>query len=86
MVRGKRLTAHMWDRYIKKNHPLSNSSLVDSVMLHHAASYDPTLPHLDLNGKVNGEGVYHHFVTGKICLLSTAISFSKRARRGITIK
>ena len=28
-------------------------------------SYDPTLRHLDINGKVNNEGVYHPFVTGK---------------------
>ena len=33
-------------------------------MLHHDVSYDPTLLHLDLNGKVNNKGVYHHFVTG----------------------
>ena len=33
-------------------------------MLHHAVSYDPNLRHLDLNGKVNYEGGYRHFVTG----------------------
>ena len=34
-------------------------------MLNHAVSYDLTLRYLDLNVKVNDEGVYHHFVTGK---------------------
>ena len=47
----------------EKNHLLSNSSLVDAVMLHHAVAYDPTLRHVDLYGEVNGEGVYRHFVT-----------------------
>ena len=55
----------MWDRYINKNHPISDSSLVSDVMLHHAVSYDPTLRHVDLDIKVNGKGNYHHFVTGK---------------------
>ena len=27
-------------------------------------SYDPTLRHVELDGNVNGEGVYHHFATG----------------------
>ena len=64
MVWGKWLTAQMWACYINKNHPLSDSSLVDYVMLHHSMSYDTTLRNLYLNGKVNDEGVYHHFVTG----------------------
>ena len=56
------LTAQTWARYINKNHPLSDSSLVDAVMLHHAVSYDLALRHLDLNGKVNDEGVYDHYL------------------------
>ena len=52
-VRGKCLMAQMWGHYINKNHPLSNSSLVDAVMLHHSVSYHPTLQHVDLYGKVN---------------------------------
>ena len=64
MIRGKWLTAQIWDRYINNNHPLSDYSLVDAVMKHHAVSYDQTLRHLDLNGKVNDEGVYNHFLTG----------------------
>ena len=63
MVRGKWLTAQMWAHYINKNHPLSDSYIVYAVMLHHDVSYDPTLRHLDLYGKVNDRGVYHHFVT-----------------------
>ena len=54
----------MCARYISKNHPLLDSSLVDVVMLHHAVSYDPTLQHLYLRAKVNEEGFYHHFLTG----------------------
>ena len=38
LVWGKWLTAQMWDRYIKRNHPLLDASLVDAVMLHHAVS------------------------------------------------
>ena len=38
LVQGKWLISQMWDRYIKKNHPLSDASLFDSVMLHHAVS------------------------------------------------
>ena len=64
MVRVKWLLAQMWDRYINKNHPLLDSPLVDVAMLHHAASYDPTLQHLYLRAKVNDESVYHHFLTG----------------------
>ena len=33
-------------------------------MLHHAVSYDPTLRHIDLNGKVNDETVYRRYLTG----------------------
>ena len=66
MVWGKWLTVQMWDRCINKNHPLSNSSFLDSVMFNHDVSYDPTLRHLDLNGKVNYESADHHFVTGEI--------------------
>ena len=54
----------MWYRYINKNHPISDSPLVNSVLSHHAVSYDTTLRHVDLDGKVNGEGVYYDFVTG----------------------
>ena len=63
MVQGKLLTAQMWACYINKNHLLSDYPLVDAGMLQHAVSYYPTLRHLDLNGKVNDEGVYHNFVT-----------------------
>ena len=38
LVRGRWLTAQVWDRYINKNHPLSDDSRVDAVMLHHAVS------------------------------------------------
>ena len=65
LVHGKWLMAHRWDYYINNNHILSYSSIVESAMLHHDVSYYPTIWHLDLYGKVNGEGVYHHFVTGK---------------------
>ena len=34
-------------------------------MLHHYVSYDITLLHIDLYVQVNGEDVYHHFVTGQ---------------------
>ena len=64
MVRGKLLTANMKAHYINKNHPISDSPLVDTVMLYYAVSYDPTLRHVDLIGKVNDKGVYHHFLTG----------------------
>ena len=50
--------------YINKKHHFSESSLFDAVILHHAVSYDPTLRHVDLYGKVNGDIFYHHFVTG----------------------
>ena len=53
LVWGKLLTAHMWARYINKNHLLLGASLVDAVMLHHDVSYDLILCHLDLDGKVN---------------------------------
>ena len=36
IVRGNWLTDQMWDRYINKNQPISYSSCVDAVMLHHA--------------------------------------------------
>ena len=54
----------MWAHYINNNHPPSYFLLVDAVMIHHAVSYDLTLRNLDLNVKVNDEGVYHHSVTG----------------------
>ena len=38
LVWGKLFTAHIWDRFINNNHPLSDASLVDDVMLHHAVS------------------------------------------------
>ena len=64
MVWGKWSMAQMWARYINKNHPISDSSLVDAVILHHAVLYDLILQHLYINGNVNEGGVYHHFVTG----------------------
>ena len=64
MVWGKWLMDQMWDRYIIKNHHISDSSLVDAIMLNHAVPYDPTLRHVDLDVKVNCEGVYHYFGTG----------------------
>ena len=85
MVWGKLLKAQMWDHYINKNNHISDSSLVDAMMLYHDVSYDPTICHIDLYGKVNDDGVYHHFMTGKIRLLSTDIRFAKRVRRGMTI-
>ena len=84
MVWGKLLKAQMWDHYINKNNHISYSSLVDAIMLHHDVSYDPTIFHIDLYGKVNDEGVYYHFMTVKICLLSTDIRFAKRVRRFTT--
>ena len=86
MVWGKWLTDQMWARYINNNHPFSDSSLVDAVMLHHAVSYDPTLRNLYLNGTLIDEGIYHHFLTGKNILLSTDIRFKQRARQGMTMK
>ena len=65
MVWGKLLKAQMWDHYINKNHHISDSSLVDAMMLNHDVSYDPTICHIYLYGKVNDEGVFHHFTTGK---------------------
>ena len=65
MVRFKFLTDQMWNRYINKNHPILDSSIFDAVILHHSVSFDPTLRHLDLDVKVNYEGIYHHFVIGK---------------------
>ena len=64
MVQGKWLVSQMWAHYINKNHPLLDYSIIAVGMLHHAASYDLTLQHLYLRGKVNDEGVYHHFLTG----------------------
>ena len=53
MVWGKWLKTQIWACCINKNHPLSDSSLVDTVMLNHAVSYDPILRHLDFDEKVN---------------------------------
>ena len=53
----------MWDCHINKNHLLSYSSLVDAVMVHYSVSYDMTLHHIDLYGKLNDKGVYHRFMT-----------------------
>ena len=64
MVRGKWLTARMLVRYTNKKYILSCISLIDAVMLHHAVSYDATLPHVELYGNLNFKGVYRHFVTG----------------------
>ena len=38
LVRGKWLTAQIWGCYINKNHTISDASLVDAMMLHHAVS------------------------------------------------
>ena len=38
LVWGKWLTALMWPCYTNKNHTLSDASLVDTMMLHHAVS------------------------------------------------
>ena len=38
LVRVKWLTAQVWARYINKTNPISDSSLVDAVMLHHDVS------------------------------------------------
>ena len=63
MVRGECLTDQMWDHQTNNNHTLSDSSLVDAVILHSSVSYDPILQHVELYGKVYGKGVYRHFVT-----------------------
>ena len=63
MLQGKWFKNQIWYRYINKNHHLSDYSLIDGMMLHRAVSYDPTLWHVYLYGKVNGEGFYRHFVT-----------------------
>ena len=55
----------MWARYIKKNYPLSYLSVVYAVMLYHDVSYDQTLRNIYLDGKVNDEGIYYHFLTDK---------------------
>ena len=64
MVKGKLLTAHLWDRYTNKNHPILYFYLVNAMLLHHYVLYDLTLQHIDLYGNSNGKGVYHHFATG----------------------
>ena len=63
MIPGKWLTDQMWSHYTNKNHPLSDDSLVETLMLHHYMSYYQTLKHVDFEGKVNDEVVYHNFVT-----------------------
>ena len=85
MVWGKWLTAQMWACYINKNHPLSDSSLVDYVMLHHSMSYDTTLRNLYLNGKVNNEGFITILWQEKICVIFTSIGLVKRVSQGMTI-
>ena len=50
--------------YVNKNHPISDYYLIDTMMLHHSASYNTTLWHLDLTVKVNDEVIYQYFVTG----------------------
>ena len=84
LIQGKWLTSQMWDGYIHKNHPFSDASLVDSDMSHHDLSYDPNLRHIEIYGRVDYEGVYHHYLTGKICLISTSVRFKKRVRLGMT--
>ena len=86
MVRGKWFMDKMWDRHTNKNHLLSYYSLVDAVMLHHDVSYDPTLRHVDLCGKVNGKGIYHHFVTGNNMSTIHCYQARKRVRREMIIK
>ena len=79
LVPGKCLTSYMWSRYIKKNHIISYAYFVDATMLHNAVSYDLRLWHLDLDRKVDNQGVYHHFVTGKY--MST-LHFYQVCKRG----
>ena len=55
----------MWDRYINKNHRISDASLVDAVILKHAVLYNPTLRHIDLNEQINDEVFYHCYLTVK---------------------
>ena len=43
MVQGQWLTDQMLAHYINKNHPTSDSFLVDALMLHHDFSYVPNL-------------------------------------------
>ena len=38
LVQVRWLTNQMWSRYVNKKHPLSDASLVDAAMLHHAVS------------------------------------------------
>ena len=64
MVQGKCLVAPVWARYSNKSNTITYPSLVDAVLLHHAVLYHPNLRHLDLNGKLNGKGIYHNFLTG----------------------
>ena len=63
IIPGKWLTDQMWYHYINKNHTLTDYSLVDPLMLHHYMSYYQTLKHVDFEGKVNDEVVYHNVVT-----------------------
>ena len=64
LVWSKWFTYQMWEYCIKNNHPLSDASLVDAAMLHNNMLYYPTLRHIDINIKVDDEGVYHHYFTG----------------------
>ena len=57
------MTDQMHSHYINKNYSISEYSLIDTLMLHHYMSYYQTLQHVDFDGKVNDEVVYHNFVT-----------------------
>ena len=49
----------------QQNNPLSYASLVDAVISYHDISYDPTLQHIEIDGKMNDKGFYHHYSTGR---------------------
>ena len=49
----------------QQNNPLSYASLVDAVISYHDISYDPTLQHIEIDGKMNDKSFYHHYSTGR---------------------
>ena len=65
LFRGTWLVSQMWVHYINNNHPISYSSLVYDMMLQHAILYDTTIWNIYLNGKVNEDGFYHHYLTSR---------------------
>ena len=85
MVLGKWLKSQTWVRYINKNHPIKNSSLVDTVTLNHAVSYDPTLLYLYHNEKWTIRRFINILLKEITSLLSNTITFEKRVRQGMTI-